>query len=122
MRQAASVLVVDDDTDIVANMRDILAENGYRADAAHDGAAALELVRHAEYRMALLDYQMPDMDGATLFNRIRMIQPQLRAIMVTADAASDGVARAEDAGTWRVLQKPIDMGELLGMLDQALEE
>lgn len=117
-----SILVVDDDVDITSNVRDILTEFGYRTDVAHDGASALKLVRKKTYDVALLDFKMPDMDGATLFEKIREIQPSLVAIMVTAYAGSDGVQRARDAGTWQVLRKPVDLPQLLGLIKEATQK
>ena len=114
-----SILVVDDDVDISANIRDILTDFGYRADVAHNGATALNLVKKKPYDVALLDFKMPDMDGAALYEKIRKIQPSIVAIMVTAYAGSDGVQRAMDAGTWHVLRKPVDMAILMEFVEAA---
>lgn len=116
------VLVVDDDVDIAANVSDILCEMGYTADVAHNGFEALELVDRNPYDLAILDFKMPDMDGAALYREIRLRQPRLVAIMVTAYADNDGVDRARAAGTWQVLRKPVDVDELLGFMEQALNQ
>jgi DNA-binding NtrC family response regulator len=117
-----SILVVDDDVDICRNVRDILQEFGYRADVAHDGASAVKLVNRARYDVALLDFKMPDIDGAALYNEIKQVQPSLVAIMITAYAGSDGVQRAKDAGTWHVLRKPVDFDQLLPLIEQAANQ
>src|SRR5450755_2500750 len=59
----ASILVVDDEEDTCRNLSDILTDLGYHVDTAHDGPAALEMVRHKRYDVALLDLKMPGMDG-----------------------------------------------------------
>jgi DNA-binding NtrC family response regulator len=120
MTASPSVLVVDDDEDIVANIVDILQDRGFRTDRAHCGAEAMQLVRRNNYDMTLLDFQMPDMDGATLFSRIKRVQPEIVAIMITAYAGSDGVQRAGKAGAWRVLRKPVDIPHMLSCIDEAL--
>ena len=117
-----SVLVVDDDEDIRANISDILEDLGYKVDTAEDGIHALELVERQNYDVALLDYKMPGMDGATLYRRIKEICPQMVAIMVTAYAGSNGVQQAKDAGTWRILRKPVDVTELLPLIDAASQQ
>ena len=114
---ALSVLIVDDDVDIAANVSDILQEFGYTVTSAHDGESALAKVNESKFDVALLDFKMPDMDGATLYERIRKIQPQMVAIMVTANAGSDGVDRAIGAGVWQVLRKPVEIPELLGKIE-----
>lgn len=114
-----SVLIVDDDSDIRANICDILTDLGYRIDTAHDGPAALELVQKKQYDVALLDFKMPGMNGAALYREMKKIRPEIVAIMVTAYAGSNGVQEALDAGTWRVLRKPVDLSQLLPLVEEA---
>ncbi len=121
-KKSQKILVVDDDVDICQNMCDILGEYGYHADMAHDGASALKLLGAHRYDVALLDFRMPDTDGAALYEQIKQMQPSLVAIMVTAYAGSDGVQRAKDAGTWHVMRKPVDIGDLLGLIESATSQ
>lgn len=116
---AGRILIVDDDEDIRTNFSDILCELGYETSLAGDGESALQLVREKEYDVVLLDYQMPGMDGATLYDAIKKVRPSIAGIMVTAWAGSDGAQRARDAGTWEVLRKPVDIAELLGKIQLA---
>ncbi len=116
--QGKRILIVDDCDDIRANLRDILEDQGYRADDAHDGPSALHLVRERSYDLALLDYKMPGMDGATLYKNIRMIRPEVPAIMITAYAGNSGAEQALDAGTLQVLGKPVDIASLLPMVEK----
>lgn len=122
MPKEPSVLVVDDDDDIRSNVRDILEDLGYHTDTAHDGPSALHLVEQNTYDVALLDFKMPGMDGATLYAEIKKIRPEIVAIMVTAYAGSNGVEKAKVAGTWKVLRKPVDFGALLPLVEQAAQE
>lgn len=117
-----SILVVDDDVDTCRNLSDILADFGYRVDTAHDGPQALELVRKNPYDVALLDFKMPGMDGLTLYREIKKIQPSIVSIIVTAYTSHGTEAAARDAGTWKVLAKPVDLGRLLPLVDEALQQ
>ncbi|SMP42837.1 Response regulator receiver domain-containing protein [Neorhodopirellula lusitana] len=110
------VLIVDDDVDSCANIKDILDDLGYRTDVAHDGTAALDLVGANPYAVAVLDYSMPGMNGASLHNEIVKLRPEISSIMVTASTHDDGVQRARDCGVQRVLTKPVDLGELLSLV------
>lgn len=113
------VLIVDDDDDIRANIQDILSDLGYRTDTAHDGVSAIHLVEEHPYDVVLLDYQMPGLDGASLYQKIKKIRPEAVAIMVTAYAGSHGVQQACEAGTWHVLRKPVDLDRLLPLVAEA---
>ncbi len=120
------ILIVDDDPDIVANLSDILTDIGHRTVTACNGSRALEQIKSncnsddCRFDLCLLDFKMPGMDGIELYEKIRQKIPSLRAIMITAYAGDDGVARALQAGTWRVIRKPVDVKVLLGMIDEAI--
>lgn len=111
------VLVVDDDrsnSEIVAR---VLAAHGYAVDAAPNGQAALELVKQHPYRLAVVDYQMPGMNGVEFFRLARELQPELRGVFLTAYANINTVFPAIEAGVERVLAKPLNSRELIRIAD-----
>jgi DNA-binding NtrC family response regulator len=112
------VLIVDDDADIRFNIRDILEDLGYQTDVAADGPSALALIEQTLYDVALLDFKMPGMDGADLYREIKKRRPEIPAIMITAYAGTDGDDKAKQAGTWHVLHKPVELSELLPLVDE----
>lgn len=120
------ILIVDDDEDILANLSDILSDVGYRTDTANCGEVAIGKVASVctdedarNYDLCLLDFKMPGIDGVELYQKISTLHPNLRAIMITAYAGDDGVQRATEAGTWKVLRKPVDIKQLLVMIEEA---
>ena len=113
------VLVVDDDFDTCQNLQDILSDMGYEVDTAQDGPAALEMVRKKAYDVALLDFKMPDMDGLTLYREIRRLRASTVAMIVTAYSTPETTKEALHAGAWRVMSKPIDLSQLLPLLQEA---
>lgn len=121
------ILIVDDDSDIVANLSDILSDVGYETVTALSGENALEKfeddigVYPCQFDLCLVDFKMPGMDGVELLKRIHAKQPRVPAIMITAYAGEDGGQRALDAGTISVLQKPVDVRALLGLITQTLD-
>lgn len=115
-----TILVVDDDVDICRNLTDILTDLDYRVDAAHDGRAALELVRRRPYDVALLDLKMPGMSGLELYREIKKLRSGTVALLVTAYASNATAAEALAAGAWQVVPKPVDLPGLLGLVDEAL--
>src|SRR6516165_9102515 len=120
MRSNPSILVVDDDVDTCRNLADILTDLGYHVDIAHDGLAALELVRWRPYDVALLDLRMPGMDGLTLYREMRQLRAETVAIVVSAFAGKDTATQALAAGVWQMLAKPVDFPRLLGLVDQVV--
>jgi len=116
-----SILIVDDEPDTCANLSDILTDLGYQVDSAHDGFVALELVKKRAYDVALLDLRMPGMDGLELYRRIRQISAGTVAIVVTAYASSDTAKSVCAAGAWRIVPKPVNIGNLLGLIAETLD-
>lgn len=111
------MLIVDDDKDICTNIKDVLDDLGYITQVAHDGPTALQLIRADRFEVAVLDFSMPGMDGATLHDEMMKLRPEIAAIMVTAYAHGDGAQRARDGGIHQVLRKPVDLGELLPLIE-----
>jgi DNA-binding NtrC family response regulator len=117
-----AVLVVDDEDDACRNLADIFADLGYRVDTATDGPAALEKVRASRYDVAVLDLRMPGMDGLTVYQEIRRLRPETVAVMATAYPTHPRAEASAGAGVWKVVSKPVDLGHLLGLLDEALKQ
>lgn len=118
------ILIVDDDHDIRTNLSDILMDIGYETDTAACGQDAIAKIESCPvgdtlYDLCLLDFKMPGLDGVQLYEKILVRSPGLKAIMITAFAGEDGIQRAKDAGTWKVLKKPIDIPELLTIISDA---
>lgn len=122
MTPAHYVLIVDDEVDTCRNLSDILTDLGYRVDTAHDGEAALELVRRNPYDVALLDLKMPGMDGLTLYREIKKLRAGTVAIIVTAYASSATAEEALAAGAWHILPKPVDFPKLLKLVEEAAQQ
>ena len=120
------ILIVDDDEDCLANLSDILTEQGYRTETAVSGSSALGKLQkncpeeERPFDLCLLDFKMPRMDGVEIKKKILAQIPGLRAIMITAFAGEEGVQRAEEVGAWKVLRKPVDIEVLLGLIDEAV--
>jgi two-component system response regulator HydG len=118
--ESPRILVVDDEVDTCRNLSDILTDLGYHVDTAHEGLAALELVRRNRYDVALLDLKMPRMDGLTLYREIKKISAGTVAIIVTAYAGAATAEEAITAGAWQIVPKPVDFPKLLSFVDQAI--
>ncbi len=116
------LLIVDDEPDTCANLSDIFTELSYRVDVAHDGQEALKLIDQNKYDVALLDLKMPGMSGLELYHQIRRCSADTVAIVVTANANSEMARSALQSGAWRIMPKPVDLGQLLAHVEEALSQ
>lgn len=116
------VLVVDDDVDTCHNLSDILTDFGYDVVTAHNGVDAIALVEQGTFDVALLDFKMPGMDGLTLYREIKKRNSGTVGIIVTAYATGETAEQALHAGAWRVLSKPVDVGRLMPLVEEASQQ
>ncbi len=117
---SAQILVVDDEADICANAADILGDMGYAIDVAYRGHDAIELAKRRPYDLFLLDFRLPCMTGAQLYERLKEVQGSAPAIMVTGYASADTVEAAKAVGINDVIQKPVDFGQLVCVIEEAV--
>jgi CheY-like chemotaxis protein len=120
--QTHSLLIVDDEPDICANLSDIFSDLGYHVDTASDGLAALEQLKSRQYDVALIDLRMPGMNGLELCRRIRAMRCSTVPIIVTAFASTTAAAQALREGAWQILGKPVNPALLLQLVEQAIDQ
>jgi two-component system, chemotaxis family, chemotaxis protein CheY len=111
------VLVVDDDADIREVMSAVLTDEGYRVSTAHDGAAALDRLRHGPRPdLILLDLMMPRMSGWEL--RAALAEDAaLRSIPVVVVSADRGAGpKVAQLGVAGFLSKPVELEHLLSVV------
>lgn len=113
------LLVVDDDAQMVHTLCDIMALHGWEARGVTDGYQGLAAVEREHYDAVLMDVRMPGLNGVETFRAMRTHQPGIRVILMTAYAASDLLAEAEQEGVLRIFPKPVDIAAVLAMLRQA---
>jgi len=123
-RPTPHLAVVDDENSIRELIVDALAENDYEVDLAADGAEALRLCEQAHYDLILSDLRMPNMDGAALYQELRLrYGPTMpRMVFVTAQAHSPDYAGFLAASSVPVLPKPFSVDDLRTVVNQVLRE
>jgi CheY-like chemotaxis protein len=119
MASRKTVLVVDDDRDILDSMEEALVEEGYDVIAAVGGAQALEALKTgARPDVILLDLMMPGFSGFDFIERQRS-DPALKAIPVLVlSADANAKAKAEAVGAAGHVQKPFKLQTLLDAIDR----
>jgi two-component system, chemotaxis family, chemotaxis protein CheY len=107
-------LIVDDSRFVRGFVRNLLEEKGIACEEAGDGQAALDRVLGGEpFDLALVDWNMPVMNGLDMLTQLRARGfSGIKVMMVTTEAENDFILRALDAGADEYLMKPFD-GEAL---------
>jgi CheY-like chemotaxis protein len=112
------VVVADDDPAIRATYVELLTAKGYVVHTCGDGAKAIELCRQFRPAVALIDLDMPVMDGFDTARALRA-DPDLidmRIVAITALSDERSSARAWDAGFHEFLPKPVPVSMLLAIV------
>lgn len=106
------ILIVDDEYEVVASLREYLTLRGYTVSEAAEGEEALALVQQAPPDLILLDIRLPGMSGFEVLKRVRAQHPQIKVIMITA-LDEVGVRRiAMEHGAAGFAFKPLDVQAL----------
>lgn len=111
-----SILLVDDDPEMLAAWHAILTAEGYAVTCARNGVEALERLKEAEPDLVVTDWMMPLMDGAQLCRQLKD-HPTLARLPILVHTAAPPAA--EETPTWNVcLKKPAQMQLFLTTVGQ----
>jgi two-component system, NtrC family, response regulator GlrR len=115
-----SVLVVDDDPDLLRLMQIRLSAAGYSVTTAESAERALAQLAVARPRVVVTDLRMSGMDGMALFEAVRAQNPALPVIILTAHGTIPDAVSAVKGGVFGYLTKPFDARTLLTEIERAL--
>jgi two-component system response regulator GlrR len=116
----STILLVDDDPDILKLVSLRLSAAGHGVKEAESGEKALALVAAARPDLVITDLKMGGMDGLTLFDEIRKQVPTLPVIILTAHGTIPDAVAATRRGVFAFQPKPFDGKHLLEQVEQAL--
>jgi DNA-binding NtrC family response regulator len=117
----ASILIVDDDADLLRALRDRVRHWGYAAATAASGAACLEAVAAHGYDVIILDLGLPDMSGLDVLDRLAAADCDADVVVLTAHGSVTAAVDAMKRGAADFLAKPADFDLLQRVVDRALE-
>jgi CheY-like chemotaxis protein len=112
------LLVIDDDDEVRAVIVALLREMEYDVVEANGGKAGLESLRGQMPSLAIIDYLMPDMNGAEVARRVRQQAPELPIVFISGYSDSEAIATIPLS---RVLRKPVAAEELAQAVASALQ-
>jgi len=120
--QQRTILLVDDDHEIVDSMRTILENKGYRILVARDGNSGLMVAERENPDLLILDMMMPKKSGFLVLEKLRS-RPggMIPTIMITGNEGSRHRAYAEMLGVRDYIRKPFAMEKLVRSVERILE-
>jgi two-component system, chemotaxis family, chemotaxis protein CheY len=122
MTRPSTVLVVDDDPDILEALSEILEAEGFEIRRARNGKEALDKLEPDAPQLILLDLMMPVMDGWEFAQRMRQRPPEIARIPIIVLSADRNVgSKAADLGAVGHLAKPFELNDLLELVRRSLE-
>ncbi len=116
----ASLLLVDDDPDLLRLLAIRLKANGYEVTAVDNAQKALGSIAASRPDLVLTDLRMERMDGMALFQEIQSTYPGLPVMILTAHGTIPDAVAAVKRGVFGYLTKPYDADELLAQIERAL--
>lgn len=116
------ILIVDDEKVQREMLEGFLVKQGYGAIAAADGQRALEKFKSGTFDLVLTDYRMPAMEGIQLLKEIKRLNPEAVVVIMTAYGTVGTAVTAMKEGAYDYLTKPIDLDELLLLIQRVERE
>ncbi len=115
-----SLLIVEDDKGLQNYLKEILLDNDYSVQTASDGVAALELIKHAEPDLIILDLGLPNISGETVTAEIKKKYSHLPIIILTGKDSVQDIVHGLDIGADDYMTKPFVAEELLARIKARL--
>src|SRR6266542_3278785 len=121
MGAPAHVLLIEDDTNLAANLRQVLEDEGFTVTHCTRGDDGLSQAGSAPFDVVLTDLRLPGLGGLDLVGQLHEAQPRLPIILMTAHGTIETAIEATKLGAYDYLQKPFEMPELIGLLHSAAD-
>ena len=120
-RSAPSVLIIDDEAGILETLRILLKNEGFAPITALGGKAGLDALETSSPDIVLSDIRMPTVSGIDVLAAVKLRDPQLPVVLMTAQASMQSAIQAVNEGAFYYIQKPFRNDELVAILRRAAE-
>jgi nitrogen regulation protein NR(I) len=120
MSSPAKILLVEDDTAIVAILQRVLAGENYEVIVEKRGDTGLARAKETFFDVVITDLKLPGLNGLELVRELHSARPRLPILMVTAHGTTETAIEATQSGAYDYLVKPFEIPELLRLVDQAV--
>jgi len=119
MSHGLTVLVADDNTDLLETFAQILQRSGFLVETAASGVSAIDKCQKRRFDVALMDIVMPGMNGVEASRKIKEMHPGLVIILMTGYSDEALLKTARDEGVQYIVHKPIKIDRLIELIHKA---
>ena len=116
-----TILVVDDERGVRESFNIVLKDH-YHVLMAQSGKEAINIFSKNYVDLVLLDIRLPDVDGVDLLRKLKVTEPGVEIIMITAVKSIQTAVQAIKSGAYEYIIKPFDVEEVLTVINRALEK
>jgi DNA-binding response OmpR family regulator len=120
MASVGKILVVDDEETMRRSLADILRLEGFQVQVAPSGAVAVDVLRHQQIDLMLLDLKMPGMDGLDVLREAAVIAPDTMVILLTAHGSLESAMEALRQQAFDYLLKPSTPAKIISAVQKAM--
>lgn len=121
MKTKGTVLVVDDDQAHRTMLKTLVSGWGYEISEADDGGTAIQMVHERPYDLILMDIRMIKVSGLEALSQIRIYNPVIPIIIMTAYSSVETAVEALKKGAYDYLTKPLDFDEVRLTMERAMD-
>jgi UDP-3-O-acyl N-acetylglucosamine deacetylase len=114
------IVIVDDEENIRAAVKDILTDEGYEVDCAPDGETALRMIQSNAPDLVLLDIWMPGLDGLQTLKILKSMESDAEVVMMSGHGAIETAVKATKLGAFDFIEKPFSIESILRAVGKAL--
>ena len=118
----ANILIIDDDPQMRSMLSSILKEDGYSVETVENGKKAIKTCEKVPFDLALIDVNLPDIEGVELLPKLKQMQPKMVKIIITGSPSIDNAVKAVNEKPDGFILKPFNVPQLLEMIRKRLEE
>ena len=115
------ILFVDDDPNIQKMIEIFLRKYNFNVTFVKSGRSALHKLQEDNYSLVISDIQMPEMDGLTLIEKIKIKYPEIPVVIISAYGQEQMTEKAMAKGASKILNKPFDSKILISTIQEFLE-
>ena len=114
-----TILIADDDLDVLESTQYMLLDEEYEVVTAHNGAEAVDMYKKHNPDIAFLDIRMPVLNGYEAFFNIKKYYPNAKIIFITAFSVdSKKTEKAKEMGLLELLHKPIEFKQIIKIIQK----